>query len=98
MLAVAASHPVTIAAGPCQARTIAARLPRQAWQRYSASQGAKGHRYYDWAWLAIAPAPSRRWREPPTVTVAGVSAADQSHHGSVTPGTCDWSASSSQYK
>jgi hypothetical protein len=45
MLAVAASHQVSTAAGPCQARTIAARLPRQAWQRYSAGQGAKGHRY-----------------------------------------------------
>ena len=55
VLAVAASHQVTTAAGPCQARAIAARLPRRAWQRYSAGQGAKGHRYYDWAWLAIDP-------------------------------------------
>jgi SRSO17 transposase len=56
VLAVAASHRVTTAAGPCQVRTIAARLPRRAWQRYSAGEGAKGHRYYDWAWLAPAPA------------------------------------------
>jgi SRSO17 transposase len=55
VLAVAASHQVSTAAGPCQARTIAARLPRQAWQRYSAGAGAKGHRYYDWAWAAIDP-------------------------------------------
>jgi SRSO17 transposase len=55
VLAVAVSHPVTTAAGPCQARTLAARLPRRAWQRYSAGAGAKGHRYYDWAWLAIDP-------------------------------------------
>jgi len=62
LLAVAASHQVSTAAGPCQARTIAARLPRQAWQRYSAGQGAKGHRYYDWAWLAIDPGrPGHRW-------------------------------------
>src|SRR5690348_8289798 len=53
VLAVAASHQVTTAAAPCQARKIAARLPRRAWQRYSAGAGAKGHRYYDWAWLAI---------------------------------------------
>jgi hypothetical protein len=26
-----------------------------AWQRCSAGEGAKGHRYYDWAWLAIDP-------------------------------------------
>jgi SRSO17 transposase len=55
VLAVAVSHQVTTAAGPCQARKIAAGLPRQAWQRYSAGAGAKGHRFYDWAWLAIDP-------------------------------------------
>ena len=49
VLAVAASHLVTTAAGPCQARTIAARLPRRAWQRCSAGQGTKGYRYYDQA-------------------------------------------------
>jgi SRSO17 transposase len=55
VLAVTAIHRVTTAAGPCQARTIAARLPRRAWQRYSAGEGAKGYRYYDWAWAAIDP-------------------------------------------
>ena len=49
------AHRVTTGAGACQARQIAARLPRRAWQRYSAGEGAKGHRYYDWAWLAIDP-------------------------------------------
>ena len=44
VLAVPASHQVTTAAGPCQAQKIAARLPRRAWQRYSAGAGAKGHR------------------------------------------------------
>jgi SRSO17 transposase len=62
VLAVAATRQVTTAAGPCQARQIAARLPRRAWQRYSAGLGAKGHRYYDWAWLAIDPGrPGHRW-------------------------------------
>jgi SRSO17 transposase len=36
VLAVAAVHRVTTRAGTCQARQIAARLPRRAWQRYSA--------------------------------------------------------------
>jgi hypothetical protein len=36
-------------------RIIAARLPRRAWQRYSVGPGAKGHRWYDWAWAAIDP-------------------------------------------
>jgi SRSO17 transposase len=56
VLAVAATHRVTTGAGTCQARQIATRLPRRAWQRYSAGEGAKGHRYYDWAWVAIDPA------------------------------------------
>jgi SRSO17 transposase len=55
VLAVAATHRVTTGAGTCQARQIAARLPRRAWQRYSAGEGAKGYRYYDWAWMAIDP-------------------------------------------
>ena len=37
------------------AGTPAACLPRRAWQRYSAGEGAKGHRYYGWAWAAIEP-------------------------------------------
>ena len=62
VLAVAATHRVTTGAGTCQARQIAARLPRLAWQRYSAGEGAKGHRYYDWAWVAIDPGkPGCRW-------------------------------------
>jgi SRSO17 transposase len=55
VLAVAVTHRVATAAGACQARRLAARLPRRAWQRYSAGAGAKGHRFYDWAWLAIDP-------------------------------------------
>jgi SRSO17 transposase len=55
VLAVAVSHQVATAAGSFQVRRLAARLPRRAWQRYSAGAGAKGHRYYDWAWLAIDP-------------------------------------------
>jgi SRSO17 transposase len=54
-LAVAATHRVTTGAGSCQARQLAARLPRAAWQRYSAGPGAKGHRWYEWAWAAIDP-------------------------------------------
>jgi SRSO17 transposase len=55
VLAVATSHRVITGAGACQAGALARRLPRAAWQRYSAGAGAKGHRYYDWAWVAIDP-------------------------------------------
>jgi SRSO17 transposase len=61
VLAIAKTHQVTTAAGPCPAAQIAARLPRSAWQRYSAGPGSKGYRYYDWAWAAIDPGtPGRR--------------------------------------
>ena len=62
VLAAAATCRVTTGAGTCQARRIAARLPRRAWQRYSAGEGAKGRRFYDWAWVAIDPGhPGHRW-------------------------------------
>ncbi len=34
---------------------IAATLSSRAWNRYSAGDGAKGARVYDWAWVAITP-------------------------------------------
>jgi SRSO17 transposase len=55
VLAVASTCQVITAAGARQARQIAPRLPRRTWQRYSAGAGAKGYRYYDWAWISIDP-------------------------------------------
>jgi SRSO17 transposase len=61
VLAVAKTHQVAIISRACQAGTLV-RLPRSAWQRYSAGEGAKGHRYYDWAWISIQPGqPGRHW-------------------------------------
>jgi DDE superfamily endonuclease len=53
VLAVAKDHHVSAGAGKLRTDAIAARLPRASWQRLSAGPGAKGHRYYDWAWVAI---------------------------------------------
>ena len=62
VLAVAKSHPVNAGARTCRADQIATFLPGSAWQRYSAGPGAKGHRYYDWAWISIEPGrPGHRW-------------------------------------
>ena len=55
VLAVACRHRFTTGLRTGRADQLARRLPRAAWQRYSAGPGAKGHRYYDWAWLAIDP-------------------------------------------
>jgi SRSO17 transposase len=57
VLAIAGNRRLPTAAGPMRADVLAAALPRRAWQRLSAGAGAKGQRYYDWAWLEL-PAPS----------------------------------------
>ena len=53
VLAVACDHRVTTAAGIHRADELVTRLPKRAWQRLSAGKGAKGHRFYDWAWISI---------------------------------------------
>jgi SRSO17 transposase len=53
VLAVACDHRVTTTAGTHRADELAARPPTRAWQRLSAGTGAKGHRFYDWAWITI---------------------------------------------
>jgi len=57
VLAVARNHHVTTSPplGPCRADHVAATLSHRAWNRYSAGEGAKGAREYDWAWVAITP-------------------------------------------
>ena len=55
VLAVACDHRVPAGAGrTLRADHLAARLPKRAWQRLSAGQGAKGQRWYDWARVTIA--------------------------------------------
>src|SRR5215210_7954518 len=58
VLAIAGNRRLPTVAGPLRADALAAALPRRAWQRLSAGPGAKGQRYYDWAWLEL-PAPDR---------------------------------------
>jgi SRSO17 transposase len=53
VLAVACDHRVTTATGTYRADELVARLPKRAWQRLSAGKGAKGHRFYDWAWINL---------------------------------------------
>ena len=76
VLAVARDHRVPAGAGrTVRADELAARLPRRAWQRLSAGDGAKGHRWYDWAWVTISnPGPGHRYllirRNPSTGELA----------------------------
>jgi SRSO17 transposase len=55
VLAVAKSHAVATLAGTVRADALARKLPPRAWQRLSAGPGARGHRWYDWAWVSIDP-------------------------------------------
>jgi SRSO17 transposase len=62
VLAVACRHRFTTGLRTSRADELARRLPRSAWQRYSAGPGAKGHRYYDWAWVSTDPGqPGHHW-------------------------------------
>jgi hypothetical protein len=63
VLAVACDHRIPAGAGrTLRANQLAARLPGKAWQRLSAGAGAKGHRWYDWAWVTISdPGPGYRY-------------------------------------
>nr|WP_158842779.1 IS701 family transposase [Saccharothrix deserti] len=56
VLAVAKSHRATLPNSTTQrAEQVAAGLPKRAWNRYSAGDGSKGRREYDWAWVPITP-------------------------------------------
>jgi len=62
VLVVGCDHRITTRAGALRADKIAATLPRSAWQRLSAGNGAKGKRWYHWALIDIAdPSAGHRW-------------------------------------
>lgn len=53
VFAVSCDHPITVAGTKTRADVAVAALDRAAWQRYSCGDGAKGHRFYDWAWITL---------------------------------------------
>ena len=53
VLAVACDHRVLAAGDIYRADALLRRVPARAWQCVSAGQGAKGHRYYDWAFVRL---------------------------------------------
>lgn len=54
VLAVACPAEVTTSAGKFRADTLAAKVPKRAWQKLSAGAGAKDNRFYDWAVIDLA--------------------------------------------
>jgi SRSO17 transposase len=67
VLAVACDHPVIAGGRPWRADALRTQVPARAWQTISAGRGAKGHRYYDWAFVQLDPGgrdradPGQRW-------------------------------------
>lgn len=53
VMAVSCDHPIVVAGARTRADRAFAALEETAWQRYSCGGGAKGHRFYDWAWIAL---------------------------------------------
>jgi SRSO17 transposase len=60
VLAVACDHPVLAAGKAWDADELRKRVPARAWQCVSAGRGAKGHRYYDWAFVRLDPSDPAR--------------------------------------
>jgi hypothetical protein len=53
VLAVACDHRVRIGGASHRADALLRRVPARAWQQVSCGKGAKGHRYYDWAFIRL---------------------------------------------
>jgi SRSO17 transposase len=53
VLAVACDHPVVAGGKAWRADALRKRVPARAWQCVSAGRGAKGHRFYDWAFIRL---------------------------------------------
>ncbi|HZA17782.1 MAG TPA: IS701 family transposase [Pseudonocardiaceae bacterium] len=61
VLAIGCDRRLSTAAGPMRADRLAASVPKGAWARLSAGRGAKGHRYYDWAWITLTADSGHHW-------------------------------------
>jgi SRSO17 transposase len=59
VLAVACDHPVQAGGTACRADALLGQVPARAWQQVSCGRGAKGHRWYDWAFVRLDPCPDR---------------------------------------
>lgn len=59
VMAVACDEMITVPAGRIRADKLAAKVPREAWQRLSCADGSKGPRLYDWALVDTARADHR---------------------------------------
>jgi SRSO17 transposase len=62
VLAVSGKEYVWLGAQPRQVNTLLARLPGERWTRISAGDGAKGPRWDDWRWVALADPVDPTWR------------------------------------
>src|SRR6187431_2249485 len=66
VLAIGCDRRIQTDSGPIRADELATGLPRRAWHRLSAGPGAKGQRFYDWAWIDHTDRPHRTIRSTPS--------------------------------
>jgi SRSO17 transposase len=62
VLAVSGQEYVGLGWPQRQVKTLLATLPEDSWTRWSAGDGAKGPRWYDWQWLPLADPVDPQWR------------------------------------
>jgi SRSO17 transposase len=53
VLAVARDHRVAVGGAVQRADALVGKVPARAWQQVSCGRGAKGHRWYDWAFVRL---------------------------------------------
>ena len=74
VVAVACNTQVHTRVGKQRADRLVTALPKTSWQSYSAGNGSKGRRDYDWAWINLADTSPDRWllvrRNPTTGDLA----------------------------
>jgi SRSO17 transposase len=74
VVAVACNTQVHTRVGKQRADRLVTALPKTSWQSYSAGNGSKGRRDYDWAWINLADTSPDRWllvrRNPTTGELA----------------------------
>jgi hypothetical protein len=66
VLVVARDHRVVAGGDTYRADELAARVPARAWQQISCGKGAKGHRFYDWAFIRSTTMASVLLARPPS--------------------------------
>jgi SRSO17 transposase len=90
VLAVACDHLVRIGSGTQRADALLRQVPARAWQQVLCGKGAKGHRWYDWAFIAWTPVALTMAASTGSWSAATASAASWPSSAAGCPARCHW--------